>query len=265
MYDPAAIALPRSFNSAERPIPPHLQALYEERTQKGANKYGQRTFAVTEREAREAIALTYGMISMIDDAIGSILGWLKMLRLDEDTVVIFTSDHGDFMGDHQLILKGALHYRGLVRVPFIWHDPAVESNEFVNSGLCGTLDIARTVLSRADLQGHNGMQGISLLPALHGETTGHDAVLIEEHQRRGYMGLHNNFRARSLITQDFRLTLYEGVEWGELYDLAEDPDELNNLWDNPQSRDRRYELTERLARKMMELADASPLATHHGP
>jgi hypothetical protein len=61
------------------------------------------------------------------------------------------------------------------------------------------------------------------------------------------------------------LTLYEGVEWGELYDLAEDPDELNNLWDNPQCRDRRYELTERLARKMMELADASPLATHHGP
>ena len=98
-----------------------------------------------------------------------------------------------------------------------------------------------------------------------GETTGHDAVLIEEHQRRGYMGLHNNFRARSLITQDFRLTLYEGVEWGELYDLADDPDELNNLWDNPHSRDCRSELTERLARKMMELADSSPLATHHGP
>jgi hypothetical protein len=59
--------------------------------------------------------------------------------------------------------------------------------------------------------------------------------------------------------------LYEGVDWGELYDLSNDPHEVNNLWEDPQSRDRRYELTEKLARKMMELADASPLATHHGP
>jgi arylsulfatase A-like enzyme len=150
-------------------------------------------------------------------------------------------------------------------VPFLWNDPESESKGYVNTGLCSTLDIARTVLSRAGLEGHNGMQGISLLPAAHGETTGHDSLIIEEHQRRGYMGLQNNFRARSLVAEYFRLTLYEGVEWGELYDLAEDPDELNNLWDNPQCRDRRYELTERLARKMMELADSSPLATHHGP
>jgi arylsulfatase A-like enzyme len=265
MYDPENISLPPSFNSGERPIPPHLQALYDERARNKANRDGQRTFAITEREAREAIALTYGMITMIDDAVGSILGWLKVLRLDEDTVVVFTSDHGDFMGDHQLLLKGALHYRGLVRVPFIWSDPVVESKGLVNAGLCGTLDIANTVLARAGLQGHNGMQGVSLLPAIRGEKTGHDSIVIEEHQRRGYMGLKNNFRARSLITEDVRLTLYEDVDWGELYDLVNDPHELNNRWDDPQARDRRHELTEKLARKMMELADSSPLATHHGP
>jgi arylsulfatase A-like enzyme len=265
MYDPAAISLPSSFNSGERPIPPHVQKLYDERAQDKSNKDGQRAFAVTEREAREAIALTYGMITMVDDAIGSILGWLKMLRLDEDTVVLFTSDHGDFMGDHRLLLKGALHYRGLVRVPFIWNDPQTDAGGLTNSGLCGTLDIAKTILARAGLQGHNGMQGVNLLPAVHGEKTGHDSLIIEEHQRRGYMGLANNFRARSLITQDHRLTLYEGADWCELYDLANDPDEMNNLWDNPQARDRRYALTEQLARRMMELADSSPLATHHGP
>lgn len=188
-----------------------------------------------------------------------------MLRLDEDTVVLFTSDHGDFMGDHRLLLKGALHYRGLVRVPFIWNDPQTEGGGLTNSGLCGTLDIAKTILARAGLQGHNGMQGVNLLPAVHGEKTGHDSLIIEEHQRRGYMGLANNFRARSLITQDHRLTLYEGTDWSELYDLANDPDEMNNLWDNPQACDRRYALTEQLARRMMELADSSPLATHHGP
>jgi arylsulfatase A-like enzyme len=185
--------------------------------------------------------------------------------MDEDTVVVFTSDHGDFMGDHQLLLKGALHYRGLVRVPFIWHDPAAEAKGVVNTGLCSTLDIANTILARAELQGHNGMQGISLLPAANGKDTGHDSLVIEEHQRRGYMGLKNNFRARSLITKESRLTLYEGVEWGELYDFNKDPYEMNNLWEDPQSRERRHDLTEKLARKMMELADSSPLATHHGP
>ncbi|HET9917499.1 MAG TPA: sulfatase-like hydrolase/transferase, partial [Candidatus Binatia bacterium] len=247
------------------PIVPHLRRLYHERAAQEANKDGQRTFAVTEREVREATALTYGMISMIDDAIGSILGWLKTLRLDDDTVVIFTSDHGDFMGDHQLLLKGALHYRGLVRVPCIWSDPANETAGRLNSGLCGTLDLAPTILDRAGLAGHNGMQGKSLLPALTGAPAGHESMLIEEHQRRGYMGLANNFRARSLITQQHRLTIYEGVGWGELYDFTTDPHELDNLWDAPSAQPLRHELTERLARKMMEMTDTSPLATHHGP
>jgi arylsulfatase A-like enzyme len=265
MYDPGTISLPRSFNSGERPIPPHLQKLYEERTSDKSNRDGQRAFAITEREAREAIALTYGMISMIDDAIGRIVTRLTSLGLVSNTVIVFTSDHGDFMGDHQLILKGALHYRGLVRVPFIWTDPAADRKGIVNSGLCGTLDIASTILDRAGIEGFNGIQGRSLLPALEGSSTGYDSVLIEEHQRRGYMGFENNFRARSLITEDHRLTLYEGVSWGELYDFLQDPDESNNLWEGAGSHHLRCQLTERLARKMMELTETSPLATHHGP
>jgi arylsulfatase A-like enzyme len=265
MYDPNEIPLPPSFNAGERPITPQLQKLYDERAASRANRDGQRTFAISEREVREATALTYGMITMIDDAVGSILGWLKTLRLDHDTVVLFTSDHGDFMGDHQLLLKGALHYRGLVRVPFIWRDPGVQDGGLVNSGLCGTLDIASTILDRAGLAGHNGMQGISLLPVINGDETGHDALVIEEHQRRGYMGFKNNFRARSLITKKYRLTIYQGAAWGELYDYAEDPHEINNLWNEARAERVRRDLTEQLARKLMELADSSPLATHHGP
>jgi hypothetical protein len=68
-----------------------------------------------------------------------------------------------------------------------------------------------------------------------------------------------------LITEKERLTLYEGVDWGELYNFTNDPDEMNNLWTDPSSQARRHELMESLARKMMELADSSPLAMHHGP
>src|SRR6185295_15393220 len=81
MYDPEKISLPPSFYLGERSIPPHLQKLYDERTQDKRNKEGQRTFAVSERETREATALTYGMITMIDDAIGSILSSLRTLGL----------------------------------------------------------------------------------------------------------------------------------------------------------------------------------------
>jgi arylsulfatase A-like enzyme len=169
------------------------------------------------------------------------------------------------MGDHQLLLKAALHYQGLVRVPFIWADPECATKGMVNSGICGTIDLARTILDRAGLEGHNGMQGSSLLGALRGGETGHDALVIEEHQRRGYMGLKNNFRARSLITQDHRLTLYEGADWGELYDLRRDPAEIRNLWDEAGAAQTRHRLIEQLARELMELSDTSPLALHHGP
>ena len=73
MYDPDSIALPRSFISVKDRFRRTCRSLYDERVQNQSNRDGQRTFAVTERETREAIALTYGMITMVDEAIGSIL------------------------------------------------------------------------------------------------------------------------------------------------------------------------------------------------
>lgn len=264
MYDPDDIELPRSFNLPDGKLPAPLAHILKERKDGKANRNGQRVIAVTEREAKEATALTYGMISMIDDAVGRVLAALQRTGQSDNTVVMFTADHGDFMGDHQLMLKGALHYQSLVRVPFIWSDPT-QKQQAASDALSGTIDISQTVLSRAGIAAHNGIQGANLLPATADESEVHDGMLIEEHQRRGYMGMANNFRARSLITREHRLTIYEGMAEGELYDLANDPDELVNLWDAPTTRDLRDEMMERLARKMMALADASPLATHHGP
>lgn len=264
MYDPDDIELPRSFDLPEGKLPVPLAHILRERKEGKANRNGQRVIAVTEREAKEATALTYGMISMIDDAVGRVLAALERSGLADNTIIMFTADHGDFMGDHQLMLKGALHYQSLVRVPFIWSDPT-RKQQASSKALSGTIDISQTVLSRAGIAAHNGIQGASLLPATAGEGDVHDAMLIEEHQRRGYMGMANNFRARSLITRRHRLTIYEGMAAGELYDLENDPDELVNLWDAPTAHGLREDMMERLARKMMALADSSPLATHHGP
>jgi arylsulfatase A-like enzyme len=206
--------------------------------------------------------LTYGMITMVDDAIGRILAALAAAGRDRDTIVIFTSDHGDFMGDHGLLLKGPLHYQGVIRVPFIWSDPTDGTGGRRSAALSGTLDIADTILDRVGIAAFNGMQGRSLLAETRGEPeSGRDAVLVEEDGQRTYLGFPGPTRTRTLVTQRWRLSLYDCVEWGELYDLEADPQEANNLWDDPNHAERRSELTERLARKLMAGDDRSPLPT----
>jgi arylsulfatase A-like enzyme len=220
---------------------------------------------VNEQEAREGIALTYGMIAMIDDGMTKILKRLEALGLAENTVIVFTSDHGDLMGDHQLMLKGAYAYQGLIRVPFIWVDPdqAAGVAGSRTNALAGTLDIAATFLDRARLAPYNGLQGNSLLPAIAGGADpGHDGILIEYGSQRPVPALPAEFTMRTLVDRRWRITLYRGVSWGELYDLSADPHELHNLWDEPASAADKLALTERLAQKMMEMAERSPRPTH---
>ncbi|MPY69934.1 MAG: sulfatase-like hydrolase/transferase [Alphaproteobacteria bacterium] len=264
MYDPADVPAPDAFHHPANRLPPHVAALHAKRDDGTATKKGQTVFACTEREARGAIALNYGSITMIDDAVGRVLATLDRLGMREDTVIVFTSDHGDFMGDHQLLLKGAIHYRGLVRVPCIWSDPAAPDAPTVTDAFAGTIDLPTSFLDRAGINPFNGMQGKSL-PALATGAEAHDSLVIEEDQRRSYMGFPANFRARTLLAGDWRLTLYSCTEWGELYNLKNDPLEFENLWTDPKQRAVRAELMERLARKMIDLAESSPLATGHGP
>jgi arylsulfatase A-like enzyme len=172
--------------------------------------------------------------------------------------VIFTSDHGDFMGDHQLLLKGPIHYQSIIRVPFIWADPAGPRGER-RAAMAGTVDIAATILARAGLAPFNGMQGASLLELIAGTRDDfRDALLIEEEGQRVYMGFPARVRMRSLVTARHRLSVYDGVPWGELYDRQEDPHERVNLWADPARRDLLAEMRDRMIREMLALSDTSP-------
>lgn len=259
MYDPADIELPASWRVDRDKAPPHVRWLLDQRDAGKAVKTSPALFACTEREAREATALTFGMITMVDDAVGRILKRLGELGLADNTVVIFTSDHGDYMGDHQMMLKGPIHYQSIVRVAFIWRDPAGRIAPGRRPALASTLDIARTVLDRADIAPFHGMQGHSLLPEIGAAgRLERDALLIEEEGQRIYLGFAGRVRVRTLMTKSYRLSVYDGVSWGELYDLQDDPHELSNLWDNPGHRSLRSDLTERLARLMLAHTDTSP-------
>jgi arylsulfatase A-like enzyme len=261
MYAPDDVPLPPSFRAAHRNLPPHVQWLHRQRDTGKAVKNTQALFACSEREAREAIALNYGAISMIDDGVGRLLAELDRLGLAASTVVIFTSDHGDFLGDHQLLLKGPIHYTGLVRTPFLWKDPAVTASR-TSAALVQAIDLAPTVLERAGVRAFNGIQGQSLLPLIEGRAdTLRDALVIEEEGQRTYLGFAGRVRMRSLVTAQHRLSLYDGVEWGELYDRQADPGETINLWDDAGSRKLRGELVERLARAMLAATEESPYPT----
>jgi len=259
MYRPEQMELSPSFYF-DGPKPPHLSWLHNQRDEGRAVKHTPAPFACTEREAKEAIALNYGSITHIDAAIGSVLKELRNLGLENNTIIVFISDHGDYVGDHQLLLKGPLHYSSIVRVPLIWCDPVIARGTR-SDALCSTIDLAPTFLERAGIERFHGMQGRSLLPAMEprrDQNWSYDAVLIEEEAQRLMFDFPGLVRARTVRTTEWRLSLYDGVEWGELYDLANDPLECTNLWDVASYAQRRAQLVELLARKLLMYADTSP-------
>lgn len=259
MYDPTQVTLPRSFHERS---PTELVAAVHRDTLSGAsNREGYTPFGVSEREAREIIALTYGMITMIDDAIGSVLQTLEETGLADNTIVAFTSDHGDWMGDHGIMLKGPLHYQGLVRVPFIWKDPArVDQRNSTDQALAGTIDIAKTVLQRAGIASYNGIQGVDLFSALANQRA-ERSMVIESEQIMYRFGQGQPFRMRSLVDRRYRISVSDLPHLGELYDLEQDPDESHNKWNDPEFSQLKAHLLERLCREQIQLTDTSPLPT----
>ena len=258
MYSPDDVELPENFMAHENP-PPTLQWVYEQGLdpqQEGG--FQTAALMVDERQAREAIALTMGMIAMIDDAIGAILDTLEAQGLAENTVVVFNSDHGDFMADHGMILKGPLHFDSVIRVPFLWNDPTctqVETTETLGS----SIDVGATILKRAGLEPFWGMQGIDLTPALEGHGLRRASVMVEDESYRFLFGKDETTRVRSLVTDRYRMSIYRDEDWGELYDLHADPGETRNLWDDPSYADVRSDLMFDLVQQLTKTADTSPI------
>ena len=168
MYKPEQFPVPEAFSRNDWTPPALVQNIFKERESGKANLTGMGTIGVSAREAQEARALTCGMIACVDDAIGAVLAALDKSGKRDDTVVIFTSDHGDHLGDHRLMLKGAEQYQSIVRVPFIWSDPQAKAQPKRTDALASTMDIGSTVLERAKIEPASGVQAKSFLPVLDG-------------------------------------------------------------------------------------------------
>jgi arylsulfatase A-like enzyme len=257
MYDPADFTVDIPYRAHTNPPPP-LQYTREQFEQGLLPATPQIAFMAEDRHIQEAMALSAGMITMVDDAIGGVLEALKQSDKYEDTVVLFTSDHGDYMGDSNLMLKGAWARPAINRVPFIWADPKAPGG-LEDTALSSTLDIGPTILDRAGMRPYFGIQGRSLLPQLNGDP-GRDELLIEFNDSGYRLGFSSPARVRTLLTERWQLSVYHGQSWGELYDRHADPQQVHNVWEVADYHPIRSELMERLIHQVMGTMDESPRA-----
>ncbi|MFT7632604.1 MAG: arylsulfatase, partial [Mariniblastus sp.] len=197
-------------------------------------------------DAKQMQANYYAMIAQIDDQFARILESLENTGQRENTVILFTSDHGESLGDHGLMRKGARFYEGLIRVPLIFSWPARFQQGLESPALVELLDMSHTLLELAGVDVPEYFQGQSLLPILEGIDS---PERLRKFVRSEYFdALDPQFTGGSgtfatmYRTEKYKLSIYHDKDLGELYDLQEDPWEFEDLWDNPQYKDIKHQL-----------------------
>ena len=188
-------------------------------------------------DAKQAQAFYYAMIAQIDDQFARILDVLDETGQRQNTAIVFTSDHGEALGDHGLIYKGCRFYEGLVRVPLIFSWPGHFCSGLQSAALVELLDMTATIAELAGLPQPDYMQGRSLLPILRGEASPdslRDFVRCEYFDALDpYFTGGTGTYATMYRDRRYKLSVYHGHNVGELYDLEQDPWEFNDLWDHP--------------------------------
>jgi arylsulfatase A-like enzyme len=202
-------------------------------------------------------------VQSIDDNVGRLLDWLKANKLEENTVVIYTSDQGFFLGDHGLYDKRFM-YEESIKMPFIVRWPGVIPAGKVEQSLVINCDFAPTFLDLAGQAIPTDMQGRSLAPLLIGEKP---ADWRKSFYYRYYHdpGHHNTRAHYGVRTETHKLIYYWKKDQWELYDLVKDPDELHNLYHDPAQKKLIAQLQAELKRLKAEVQDNDQFATNQPP
>lgn len=220
LYDAHDVTLP-VWQQDELDHKPPEQRAFQRNIRRG-NRFGDyRDIVRDPNRLRRFIAFYWGKISMIDHIIGQVVAELEGNGDRENTVIIFTSDHGDFVGHHGMMFKNAFGYDDLLRVPLILSCPRRWQPGVVD-GFVETVDLPSSILELAGLEPHQGMQGESFLPLVEGQAKSwRDAAYGEAVDKR------------VIRTREWKLIHYSGRPYGELYNLIDDPGELRNCYGDP--------------------------------
>lgn len=188
------------------------------------------------KRARQWLASYYAMISLVDHHVGRILDKLDEMGLSENTLVIFTSDHGDYAGNHGLWLKGPIHYDDVVRVPFLARWKGQLPSGIRSNSLVSLVDIAPTFMDMCGITREPTMQGVSQWETFkHPEKPSREWCLVENRAEL-------DFYVKTVVMDRYKLNYFLNRDEGELYDLKEDPHEYVNLYNNPEYSDIRLHM-----------------------
>ncbi len=198
----------------------------------------------SDEQLRDITANYYGMISLVDHQVGRILAALEDEGLADNTLVVFTSDHGELLGDHGLMLKGPMHYEGLLRVGLLMRGPGISAGQVIHDPV-STVDLAATFADYAATKVDSAIDSASLRPLLERQPGSSRSHAFNE-WKLGTSRCGVELDLRTVRTKTAKLTLELISGAGEMYDLQNDPHECNNLFDDPSSRALRIELTQHI-------------------
>ncbi len=247
MYDPDSIDVPQVTPGEHDKSAPHIKLTQIEDPdfspwkESGQGCHGFHSHVRDRGKLAKDVAVYYGMISLMDKYIGKILDKLDELGLSENTVVVFTTDHGHFFGQHGLVAKGAFHYEDMIKVPFIVRWPGKDPSCATSNAMQSLVDLAPTFMSVAGLDVPRTMTGIDQSKVWSGRAeSARDHVVVENHHEPTTIHL------KTYVDDRYKLTVYYNREYGELFDLEEDPGEIRNLWDEPELAQLKAELITKL-------------------
>ncbi len=260
-YDPAALPAPIGGPQDLADRPPILA----EASRKSYAGRARGFVEYTPEEIREMVRTYYAMVTLIDDEVARILATLDERGLADDTFVVFTSDHGEMLGDHGLLLKGPMFYEGAVRAPLILRWPGSLPVGARRTDLVQWIDLTSTLLDVAGAPPLQGAQGKSLLPLARGDNDApHRGWALSEYRNSGHP-YDPAVHATMLRWGRYKLVAHHGPPAtdrppsGELYDLEADPRELRNLWDEPSMAATRVELERMLLDVLVATEERSQL------
>lgn len=198
-----------------------------------------------------------GCIASVDEGVGRVLDYLKESGLDKNTIVVYTSDQGFYLGEHGWFDKRFIYDQSF-KTPLLIKWPGVIKPGSVNTQMVQNLDFAQTFLEIAGLTPPSDMQGESLVPIFKGEGKNfRDAAYYHYYE---YPSVHMVKRHYGIVTEDYKLIhfYYDVDEW-ELYDRKKDPGEMKNVYNDPAYEGVKKELHEKLKALRVKYKDSEEL------
>ncbi|MFW5759950.1 MAG: sulfatase [Cyclobacteriaceae bacterium] len=200
-------------------------------------------------------------IAAVDEGVGKVLDYLDESGLAENTIVVYTSDQGFYLGEHGWFDKRFI-YDESFKTPLLVRWPGVIQPGTVNTQMVQNLDFAQTLLDAAGLEQPADMQGVSLVPLFKGETENFREAAYYHYYE--YPAVHMVKRHYGIVTEDYKLVhfYYDVDEW-ELYDRKKDPRELNNVYNDPNYEEIKTRLHQQLEDLRVQYNDSDSLNQHY--